>query len=328
MPFSHPSKSSCNELVSYYADATKGKTILTTGVSPTSISAPFVRALATAGPRLLILAGRNLDKLQQVADEITTAHPEVDVRLLQLDLGSLSAVRKAAEKVNVWDDVPVIDVLVTNAGIMATPYVLSPDGYESQFAVNHLAHFLFVNLVMDKLLASPSPRVVSATSKGHRFSPIRWGDINFDNGDMYDKWAAYGQSKTANILLAISLANKLGKRGLQAHSVHPGTIAGTGLASHLDMSADVALLMARDQLLGNPEGWNRVTEYVTPEQGAATYVFAAFEPSLTKRNGAYLLDCRVGDPYVDTIMPWATSSIEAERLWRLSESIVGQKFTY
>ncbi|KAL3963117.1 hypothetical protein ACCO45_000121 [Purpureocillium lilacinum] len=202
---------------------------------------------------------------------------------------------------------------------MATPYVLSPDGYESQFAVNHLAHFLFVNLVMDKLLASPSPRVVSATSKGHRFSPIRWGDINFDNGDMYDKWAAYGQSKTANILLAISLANKLGK-GASRRTV--SILAPSRGPAWLHI-----LTLARDQLLGNPEGWNRVTEYVTPEQGQRPTCLPLLN-QVSQRNGAYLLDCRVGDPYVDTIMPWATSSIEAERLWRLSESIVGQKFTY
>lgn len=157
----------------------KDKVVLTTGPSPTSIGATFVEAIARAQPALIILAGRNLSKLRKTADAISQKQPQVPVRLLQLDLGSLAAVREAAAEVKSWDDVPHIDVLVNNAGIMATKFALSPDGFENQFATNHLGHFLFTNLIMDKVLASRSPRVVNVSSDGHRLGPIRWADYNF-----------------------------------------------------------------------------------------------------------------------------------------------------
>lgn len=163
-----------------YAPLIANKTILTTGVSPTSLSSPFVHALAAASPALLILAGRSAPKLAQTAAALAAAYPHVKTRSLTLDLASLKAVRAAAEEVLAWDDVPAIDVLVANAGIMGTPYALTEDGVESQFATNHLAHFLFTNLVMGKLLASAAPRVVSVSSNGHRLSGVRWGDLNFN----------------------------------------------------------------------------------------------------------------------------------------------------
>ena len=177
------SKTTADELTKAYADDIKGKIILTTGVSPKSIGSTFVQSIASAKPSLLILAGRNTAKIQTTADEITSANPDVKVRLLTLDLGSLAQVREAAAEVNSWEDVPNIDVLVNNAGIMAVPYKLSAEGYESQFSTNHLGHFLFTNLIMDKLLKSNekgwTPRVVSVASDAHRFSGIRWADINF-----------------------------------------------------------------------------------------------------------------------------------------------------
>ncbi|KND87675.1 Retinol dehydrogenase 14, partial [Tolypocladium ophioglossoides CBS 100239] len=315
-----------------YAPLIAHKTILTTGVSPTSIGSSFVHALAAASPALLILAGRSAPKLAQAAAAIAAAHPHVKTRTLTLDLASLKAVRAAAEEVLAWDDVPAIDVLVTNAGVMATPYALTEDGVESQFAANHLAHFLFMNLIMRKLLAAGAPRVVSVSSDGHRLSGMRWDDLNFHNGETYNKWTAYGQSKTANILFARSLAEKLGGRGLGAYSLHPGVIGTTGLAAHLDISAtgDFAEMAKLEQTLGNREGWRTLDSFnfITSEQGAATHVFAAFDPSLKDHNGAYLLECRLADPYVDTVKPWATSSIEADKLWKLSEKLVGQEFSY
>ncbi|POR37699.1 Retinol dehydrogenase 14 [Tolypocladium paradoxum] len=291
-----------------YAPLIADKTILTTGVSPTSIGAPFVRALAAASPALLILAGRSAPKLAQTAAAIAEAYPHVRTRTLTLDLASLKAVRAAADEVLAWDDVPAVHVLVANAGVMGTPYARTEDGVESQFAVNHLAHFLFTNLIMGKLLAAEAPRV---------------------KGETYNKWIAYGQSKTANMLFALSLAEKLGGRGLGAYSLHPGVIGGTGLSAHLDFSAtgDFAELHKLDQTQGNAEGFEAFN-FINPEQGAATHVFAAFDPSLKDHNGAYLLECRLADPYVDTVKPWATSSIEADRLWKLSEKLVGQEFSY
>lgn len=176
---SYNETTTAEELVGHFAAEIKDKVVLTTGPSPTSIGATFVEAIARAQPALIILAGRNLSKLRKTADAISQKQPQVPVRLLQLDLGSLAAVREAAAEVKSWDDVPHIDVLVNNAGIMATKFALSPDGFENQFATNHLGHFLFTNLIMDKVLASRSPRVVNVSSDGHRLGPIRWADYNF-----------------------------------------------------------------------------------------------------------------------------------------------------
>ncbi|KAK4040000.1 hypothetical protein C8A01DRAFT_35965 [Parachaetomium inaequale] len=315
-----------SELVRDLATAIKDKVILTTGVSPGGLGAEFVTALAAANPSLLILAGRNTTKVQQTADAIAQAHPGVKTRLLRLDLTSLSAVREAAAEVNAWDDVPAIDVLVNNAGIMAVEHAVTEDGFESQFAVNHLAHFLFTNLIMGKVLAAAKPRVVNVSSDGHRMSGIRFGDLDFRGGENYNKWHAYGQSKTANMLMALSLAEKLGKKGLRAYSLHPGVI-GTNLGNHLDWSVDIPGMHAEDQVLGNKEGWEEF-KFKTTDQGIATHVFAAFHPSLEDHNGAYLQDSHIADPWTETVKPWATSSIEAERLWKLSEKLVGQEFAY
>lgn len=126
----------------------KGKIILVTGVSPNSLGASFAEATASAQPSQLILAGRNPSKTQQTASAIADSHPDVPLRILKLDLASLSAVREAARELLSWD-LPRIDVLVNNAGIMAVDYALTVDGFESQLATNHLGHFLFTNLIME-----------------------------------------------------------------------------------------------------------------------------------------------------------------------------------
>lgn len=168
------------ELVSNYAPLIKGKTILATGVTPGTLGGFYVQSIASANPANLILAGRNSTKLEQCAQEITASNPGVKTCILQVDFSSLASVRDAAKRVNSWDDIPVIDVLVNNAGIMAVEYKLSEDGVESQFATNHLGPFLFTNLVMGKVLKSDTPRVVMVTSDGHRLSPVRFCDYNFD----------------------------------------------------------------------------------------------------------------------------------------------------
>ncbi|KAJ7693557.1 retinol dehydrogenase 13 [Mycena rosella] len=319
-------------LVAELADEIKGKVILTTGVSPGGIGATFVEAIAKAHPALLILAGRNVDKVAAVAALL----PEgVKTRVLQLDLASLAAVRAAADIVRQWKDVEHIDVVVNNAAIMATDFALSPDGFESQLATNHLGHFLFTNLIMDKILASKAPRVVNVSSDGHRLSPIRWADLNFSHkeetpGATYNKWTAYGQSKTANMLMAISLAEKLGpKHGLLAYSLHPGVILSSNLGNHIDWTADLSSLRELPGPIGawKPEGWSAF-KTKTAQEGAATHVYAAFEPSLKAHNGAYLEDSHVADPWIETVKPWATNSIEAERLWKLSQELVDQEFKY
>lgn len=167
------------ELAAKYASSIRGKVVLTTGASPKSIGQAFVESLAAYEPSLLIIAGRGEEKNKQVVDELKTKHNQVNVRTLTLDLMSLAAVRTAADEVNGWDDVPSIDVLVNSAGIMAPDWAKSVDGFESQFATNHLGPFLFTNLIMDKILAASKPRIVIVSSDGHRLNPIRFDDYNF-----------------------------------------------------------------------------------------------------------------------------------------------------
>ena len=256
----YDASTTADELVDKLASEIQGKVVLTTGISPGGIGDTFVSSIARGQPAMLILANRNPSKAQPVADAIKEAHPRVKVRLLALDLISFAAVRKAAATVNSWADVPHLDVVVTNAGIMGVDFKLSPDGFESTLATNHLGHFLFVNLIMPKLLASEAPRVVSVSSDGHRDSPIRWGDYNFSvqvpiplpsrdlltrllqNGETYNKWSAYGQSKTANALMAVSLAKKLGTKNLTAVSLHPGVVMSSHLGDHIDWSVDMETL--------------------------------------------------------------------------------------
>ena len=234
-----------------------GKTILVTGASPGGLGAIFAEQIAKANPKLLILAGRTISKLQSTADTIVRANNSIETRTLPLDLESFTQVREAAATVNGWADVPHIDVLVNNAGIMACEYATTENRIERQFAAGHLGPFLFTNLIMRKLLAAPSPRVVMVSSNGHRLSAIRWLDIGFSvinvpriacyhirnranapqEGKSYNKWRAYGQAKTANILMGVALAKRLGEKGLTAVSLHPGAIK-TNLSAHLDWQVE------------------------------------------------------------------------------------------
>lgn len=166
-------------LVKNLAAEINGRVILTTGCSPGGLGAFFVQQVAAASPSLLILAGRTPSKLKTTADAITKSYPAVKVRILQLDLQSFSAVRASAATVNGWTDVPAIDVLVNNAGIMACAYEKTGDGIEKQFAAGYLGPFLFTNLIMEKLLKAGTPRVVAVSSDGHRLSQIRWPDTGF-----------------------------------------------------------------------------------------------------------------------------------------------------
>ncbi|KAH9886587.1 retinol dehydrogenase 13 [Xylariomycetidae sp. FL2044] len=298
-------KRTVDDLAILYGEHIEGKVIITTGVSP-----------------------------GETASAINERYPNVQVRTLELDLVSQASVRKAADVVNEWVDVPQVDVLVNNAGVMAIDWAASPEGLDSQLAMNHLGPFLFTNLIMGKLLKSKAPRVVNVTSDGHRLSPFRFDDYNFRDGQFYNKWLSYGQSKTANMLMAISLAEKLGaKHSLASFSVQPGLVV-SNLGAHLKLfgesDEDLVSMLEIDRLMGNAIGWADFGTLAPsmPDVGANTHVYAAFDPEVTAHNGAYLLSCRVADPMTDLIRPWANSRIEAEKLWKLSEKLVGQEFLY
>lgn len=179
MSVSFNAETATHDVVVHFSDSIKGKIILITGTSTGGIGGNFVRAIAEAQPRMLILANRNPDKSEEVIKAIGETQPEVEIRQLQLDLGSLFHVQRSAETFLSWSNISHVDVLVNNAGIMATDYDVTIDGIESQMATNHYGHFLFTNLIMEKLLVSKAPRLVNVSSDGHRLSPIRWADPNF-----------------------------------------------------------------------------------------------------------------------------------------------------
>ncbi|OLN96230.1 Short-chain dehydrogenase TIC 32, chloroplastic 4 [Colletotrichum chlorophyti] len=321
-----------SELVSLYTPHIAGKTILVTGVSPNSIGDSFVKQVAVAKPAIYILAGRSPSKSKPLVDELAATYPEIKVKSLVIDLTSFTSVRKAAEEVNSWADVPHVDLVLNNAGIMAVPYRLTEDGFESQFQTNHLSHFLLTNLIMPKILVAEQPRIVNVSSGGHRFGHMRWTDYNFNEGKHYERWSAYGQSKTANSLFSIALAERLGGsgRGLLAFSLCPGYVP-TNLAAHReqDFEAFVEDMRRTDVAMGNKYMWGPGdVKRKDMDEGASTHVFAAFEPSLKDKNGEYLMDCHVGDPYKEEVFPWARSKVDADMLWILSEKLVGQEFRY
>ena len=221
-----------------------------------------------------------------------------------LDLTSLASVRAFAS----WllERHPRIDLLVNNAGVMVTPFERTADGFEMQFGTNHLGHFLLTGL----LLPAAPGRVVNLSSGGHRASDIHWEDPNYETRP-YDKFEAYGQSKTANILFSV----ELDRRGVPSYSVHPGMIA-TELGRHMTKEDMQSL---RDRASQSPTGG--LPGYKSIEEGAATSVWAATAAELAGQGGAYLEDCRVSEA-----MAYARDPEAAARLWALSEELVGDRF--
>ncbi|RDI82661.1 hypothetical protein Vi05172_g7422 [Venturia inaequalis] len=320
MSFPTPSfNSTAEELSAFYAPQIKDKVILTTGISPGSLGAHFVQTIAAHNPKLLILAARSPAKIQQTADAIAKAHPDVPTRNLVLDLGDLKQVWAAAKQVLAYGE--DIDVLVNSAAVMACPYAETVDGLELQFGTNHIGHFLFTNAILTKIL-NVKGRVVNVSSAGHRFGGVRFDDISFNSGKSYNQWQSYGQAKSANMLFSVSLATRYASKGLTSFSLHPGSIS-THLGRHLDAEA-IAAIPALDKSLGNYEAVEGDEGMKTIPQGTSTYVFAAFDQGIAEENGAYLLNSRVATP--KEIRHGATDKDLAERLWRLSNEIVGQEF--
>ncbi|PWY69488.1 short-chain dehydrogenase [Aspergillus heteromorphus CBS 117.55] len=301
------------------------KNILVTGVSPGGLGAEFAKVIAPYGPSLIILANRDRPKAQETQAEIQRIAPSVATRILNLDLSSQAQVRNAAKEVLTYNE--HIDVLVNNAGVMASPFALSDDGVETQFAINHVGHFLFTNLIMSKLVApGKTGRVVNVSSNGHELGPVRFHDWNFDNGKNYDIWLAYAQAKSANILFSVSLAQKLGDKGLVSVSLHPGTINTHLLRGDWDTSFKALVKWFR--VLGYFRTGQSEFTWKSMSQGVATHVFAAFHESLSslESNGSYLQDCTILKP--EQVRSWARDPIEAEQLWKLTEDIVKEKFDY
>lgn len=279
------------------------------------------KALAGAGARV-VLAGRDSVKGEAAAAWLREETGNDLVVFWPLDLGSLDSVTVFAGKY-LASGKP-LHILINNAGVMATPLARTAEGFESQFGINHLGHFALTTGLLPALRAAGTARVVSLTSRGHRR-----GDIDFDDPNYlrrpYDPWQAYGQSKTATALFAVGLTDRHRTDGVTCNAVMPGTIM-TGLMRHMSREEFVARGWAQED--GTPA---RLPGWKTPEQGAATSVWAAVAPELEGVGGKYLEDCAVaeawtkdGDPPFGTYLPYALDRDHADRLWNLSEQLIGR----
>ncbi|WP_433803682.1 oxidoreductase [Actinomycetospora sp. CA-084318] len=293
-------------------DLTGRVALVTGGYSGLGLEA--VRALVGAGARVVVPARR-----REVADEALAGLEGVTTD--ELDLADLDSVAAFAERR--LADGTRLDMVVDNAGVMACPLERVGPGWERQFATNHLGHFALVNRLAP--LLDDTSRVVSVSSRGHHFSDLDRDDVHYEHR-AYDKWRAYGQSKTANVLFAVGLA----ARGVRAFALHPGGIM-TPLQRHLPREEMVALGWQDED--GNPGP--AAANFKTPEQGAATETWAATSPQLVDLTGVYLEDCEVAvavdtstppdsrGGYPGGVMPYATDPDAAEWLWRTSVEATG-----
>ncbi len=291
-----------------------GKLAVVTGAS-SGLGLETARVLAAAGAEVLLIA-RDQQKLQAVVQDLLQQQPGAQLHTQCMDLADLDSVRTAAAHIRQRH--PHIHLLINNAGVMACPLARTAQGFEMQFGTNHIGHFLFTCLLAPALLAAAPGRVVNLSSGGHRFANFNVDDPAYYDRD-YDKWQAYGESKTANILFTVALDKRLRERGVRAFAVHPGVIM-TNLGRHMQQ-ADFESLMSR-----TPPGEELVFKSV--EQGAATTVWAATTAELDGKGGIYLEDCQIAPPAKHGsgggVEAYALDAAAAERLWALSEELVEQ----
>jgi NAD(P)-dependent dehydrogenase (short-subunit alcohol dehydrogenase family) len=278
-------------------------------------------ALAQAGARVLI-AGRNRQAGAAVVDRIRRDSGDDTVTFGELDLASLDSVLEFTERFTATGR--ALDLLVANAGVMATPLLRTADGFELQFGTNHLGHFMLTKGLLPALRAAGRARVVVLSSRAHRRSDVDFDDPNYLRRP-YDPWESYGQSKTANALFAVELTRRYGDAGILANSVMPGGVM-TDLMRHIGTSERIARGWADAD--GNPV---TPADWKTVEQGAATSVWAAVAPELADRGGLYLEDCAVAEPWTTDeeppngyYLPRILDPHRAQRLWDLSEQLAAR----
>jgi NAD(P)-dependent dehydrogenase (short-subunit alcohol dehydrogenase family) len=225
-------------------------------------------------------------------------------------LASLASVRTAAAAIRGL--APQLHVLMNNAGVMFTPFGRTSDGFEIQFGTNYLGHFTLTRLLTPQL--AEGARIVILSSDGHRMSDIDLDDPNWERRE-YDKFAAYGASKTANVLHMVDLDRRLRDRGVRAYAVHPGVVA-TSLARHMTRD-DFASLNSFTPAVPDTKRVDVLRDFTTPEHGAATQVWAAISPELAGIGSVYLADCGIRDD----VAPYAVDEARAAELWSLSERL-------
>tara|TARA_B100001093_G_scaffold100978_3_gene93090 strand:+ start:2412 stop:3383 length:972 start_codon:yes stop_codon:yes gene_type:complete len=291
-----------------------GKIALVTG-GYSGIGLETTKALVEVGAEVIIPARRVSIAKKELSGIIE------DKNIIEVNLADHSSVIKVVEQL--LDSNLTLDILINNAGIMACPQMPTKEGWDLQFAVNHIGHFILTKGLMPAMQKADEPRLVTLSSTGHKLSGIQWDDVNFENS--YDKWQAYGQSKTAASLLAVEINTRMKNRGIKSYSVHPGGIV-TPLQRHLENEEMVAL------------GWKKedgslsdmaAAAFKSPSQGASTTLWCATSPMLNDISGVYCEDCDVAPRQSDGpearyvgVADWAVDTDEATKLWELTEQMI------
>jgi NAD(P)-dependent dehydrogenase (short-subunit alcohol dehydrogenase family) len=293
-----------------------GKTAIVTG-GYSGIGLETVRALAGKGATVVVPV-RSEAKAQENLAGVTG-----DVRTAPMDLAELKSVGSFAASIT--EELKSLDLLINNAGVMASPESRVGPGWESQFGICHMGHFALTMALFPLLKNTPASRVVALSSTAHKMSDVLWDDIQFENTD-YDKWQAYGQAKTANALFANALSRRLKETGGLAFSVHPGGIF-TPLQRHLPKEEMIALGWLGED--GEPSEMAKAG-FKTPEQGASTTLWAATSSKLEGMPGVYCEDADIAaatnpDSPMARFMgveAHACDDAAAERLWEISERLL------
>ncbi|KAJ7130236.1 hypothetical protein C8R44DRAFT_775160 [Mycena epipterygia] len=316
------STTTAEEVATAFSKQIQGKNVLITGTSLNGIGFETARAIAKHA-NLVIITGYNLERLKLSEEAIKKDIPSANIRPLVLDLTSLAAVRKAAAEVNAYPE--PLHVLIHNAAWGGGPFTLTADGFDAQMAVNHISPFLLTKLVLPKLLAggtaSYTPRVVYVSSLGHAWGPgVDFDMLEHPVAEKYSSMGAYFESKSANVLAAIELS-KRSQGKINANSLHPGAIfTNIQLKEHNKPEMIAAGILTPDGL-PNPEKF----EWKTIPQGAATTVAAAFDTRFDDKPGAFLSDCVEAN---DKIAPHSSDPANAEKLWTITEQLIGEAFTF
>jgi NAD(P)-dependent dehydrogenase (short-subunit alcohol dehydrogenase family) len=305
----------------------QGKRIFVTGVSA-GLGIETARALAAHGADV-VGAARDLKKAEAATTRVRgdAAANGGSFELVALDLANLKSVRECADELR--EKGQFFDTIIANAGVMATPFGHTADGFETQFGTNHLGHFVLINRIAP--LLRKGSRLINLSSAGHRYSNVSLDDANFERTP-YDPFLAYGRSKTANILFAVAFDRRHRGRGVRAAAVHPGVIE-TELGRHVDPARLRALIdqITKDRLAQGREPFR----WKTVPQGAATSVWAAVVAQADEIGGQYCENCHAGEVVPEStpingasegVRAYALDLNTAEALWKRSEEMVGEKF--
>jgi NAD(P)-dependent dehydrogenase (short-subunit alcohol dehydrogenase family) len=321
----HPIPSGLNEKTT--ADQTiagvnlTGRNTVVTG-GYAGIGLETVRVLVKAGAQVTVGA-RDLAKAKRNLAEIP------GVAIQPLDLLDPKSIDAFAE--SFLASGRPLHLLINNAGVMANPLTRDARGYESQFATNHLGHFQLTARLWPAVLKAGGARVINVSSRGHRFSPIHFEDPNF-NQRAYDKWLAYGQSKTANVLFSVELDRRGQAHQIRSFGLHPGAIMETDLSRHLteeDLKR-FGITFENGQMKFDPAA--TPFKFKTVPEGAATTAWCATSPQLKDLGGVYCEDCDVAirtpaeDLTANGVRDWAIDPAAATQLWSLSEKLTGVNF--